>query len=240
MMAGDVGRSAVLRALPIFRDLILAAGDGAFIGSEADMIERIGISAPTLRQVARLLEHEELLVIKRGVGGGFFGRRPSPETVARSAALFLSVQNTPFQEVASAAQTINAELMRRAAQSSDEAGRAGLAEMLQQWRGWERLPDREAFIEAAERLMDQMALIAGNAPLALFLRVFRYISLSHPQVLSRYQEFAEDWRAMHLSLGEAILARDADAALAGIDRLSRLGAQSSGSGSAKPKEPGRR
>jgi DNA-binding FadR family transcriptional regulator len=223
-MTGDVGRSAVLRALPIFRDLILGADDGAFIGSEFDLITRIGISGPTLRQVARLLEHEELLVIKRGVGGGFFGRRPSPETVARSAALYLSVQNTPPEEVYSAAQTINAELMRRAALCADEAGRAKLADILSAWRGWERMPGSKAFIVEAELLTDHIAALAGNAPLALFLRVFRHISLSHADLLSDYSEQAEMWRAYYLGLGEAILDRDPESAVGWTERLSQLAA----------------
>ena len=221
-MAEEVGRSAVLRALPILRSWILAKADGAFIGSEADLIERIGISAPTLRQVARLLEHEELLVIKRGVGGGFFGRRPSAETVARSAALYLNSQQTPISEVYSAAQTINAELMRRAALSADDAARARLGEMLAEWRQWTTAPEREAFIAEAERLTDQMAIMAGNAPLALFLRVFRHISLSQPSLLNRYSEASESWRTYYLSLGEAILNRDAEGAVGWAERLSEL------------------
>jgi DNA-binding FadR family transcriptional regulator len=221
-MAEDVGRSAVLRALPIIRGWILAAPDGAFIGSEADLVERVGVSAPTLRQVARLLEHEELLVIKRGVGGGFFGRRPSAETVARSAALFLNAQNTPGHEVYSAAQTINAELMRRAALSTDDAARAKLAAMLEEWRQWTTPPEREVFITEAERLIDQMAVLAGNAPLALFVRVFRHISLSHPRVLGLYHEAPEQWRTLYLKLGQAILDRDPEGAVQGAERLSEL------------------
>ncbi|MDB5424105.1 MAG: GntR family transcriptional regulator [Phenylobacterium sp.] len=225
-MAEDIGRSAVLRALPVFRNLILAADDGAFIGSEADLIIRIGISAPTLRQVARLLEHEELLVIKRGVGGGFFGRRPSAETVARSAALFLNLQKTPTEEVYSAAQTINAELMRRAALSDNTVARAQLAAMLDEWRTSNEALGRDQFIRQAERLTDQMAVVAGNAPLALFLRVFRYISLLQPGILSHYDAEAQEWRSLYIDLCEAILSRDPDAAVDGARRLSELAAKS--------------
>lgn len=221
-MAGDVGRSAVLRALPVFRELILAAEDGAFLGSEAELLELIGVSAPTLRQVARLLEHEELLVIKRGVRGGFFARRPSAETVARSAALFLSVQNTSLEEVYSASQTVNDDLMRRAALSADEAGRAVLAEIVAQMRDGDRPPERDEFIALAKRMNDQIAVIAGNAPLALFLRVFRHISLNREPGATHFPEVSETWRDSYARLGEAILAHDPEAATACARRLSEL------------------
>jgi DNA-binding FadR family transcriptional regulator len=199
---------------------------GAFIGSETELIARIGVSAPTLRQAARLLEHEELLVIRRGVGGGFFGRRPSAETVARSAALFLNLQNTPIEEVYSAAQAINAEVLKRAALSDNDAERARLGEMLEEWRGSEESLGRDAFIVVAERLTDQMATLAGNAPLALFLRVFRYISLSEPGVLSRYDSNREEWKTAYIALAQAVFDRDARAAIAAAERLSGLAASS--------------
>ncbi|AZS19245.1 GntR family transcriptional regulator [Caulobacter sp. FWC26] len=222
----DIGRSAVLRALPVLRDIILRLPAGAFIGSETELIARIGVSAPTLRQAARLLEHEELLVIRRGVGGGFFGRRPSAETVARSAALFLNLQNTPIEEVYSAAQAINAEVLKRAALSDNDAERARLGEMLEEWRGSEESLGRDAFIVVAERLTDQMASLAGNAPLALFLRVFRYISLSEPGVLSRYDSNREEWKTAYIALAQAVFDRDARAAIAAAERLSGLAASS--------------
>ena len=224
----DIGRSAVLRALPVLRDIILRFPAGAFIGSEAELIGRVGVSAPTLRQAARLLEHEELLVIRRGVGGGFFGRRPSAETVARSAALFLNLQNTPIEEVYSASQTINAELLRRAALADNGAERIRLGEMLEDWRGSDEPLGRDDFIAAAERLTDQMATLAGNAPLALFLRVFRHITLSQPGVLGRYDVHRDEWRNEYIALGQAVFDGDADAAVAAAERLSGLAANSVG------------
>src|SRR5690554_8119325 len=81
--------SAARKAASVLRDHILAGHEGEYLGSESELLERLGISRPTFRQAARLLEHEQLLVIKRGVGGGFYSRRPSIHTVANSAALYL-------------------------------------------------------------------------------------------------------------------------------------------------------
>jgi len=52
------GRSAAHRAAHALREDILAREDGELLGSEDELMERLGVSRPTLRQAARLLEHE--------------------------------------------------------------------------------------------------------------------------------------------------------------------------------------
>src|SRR5579885_2375590 len=86
-MGGTDGPSAVEVAAGALRGAALACADGERIGSEEDVLERIGVSRPTLRQAARLLESEELLVVRRGVKGGFFARRPTTDAVARMASV---------------------------------------------------------------------------------------------------------------------------------------------------------
>ena len=76
----------------------------AYVGSEADIASEFGVSLPTLRQAARMLEYEELLTIKPGKGGGYFTRRPTIETAMKSASQFLSskvlISNATFMDVA--------------------------------------------------------------------------------------------------------------------------------------------
>src|SRR5690554_6008340 len=81
--------SAARKAASVLRDHILAGHEGEYLGSESEVVERLGIRRPSFRQGARILEDGELLVIKRGGGGGFFSRRPSIHSVSYSAALFL-------------------------------------------------------------------------------------------------------------------------------------------------------
>ena len=52
-------RSAVERAAQQLRQEILECGEGALLGSEDELIKQLGISRPTLRKTARLLEREQ-------------------------------------------------------------------------------------------------------------------------------------------------------------------------------------
>lgn len=53
------------------KDVLRLAADGAAPRSEDELLERYGVSRPTLRQAARILEHEQLIDVRRGVNGGF-------------------------------------------------------------------------------------------------------------------------------------------------------------------------
>ena len=78
------------RVATILREQILSIDENVYIGSEGDLKKEVGVSLPTLRQAARMLEYEELLTIKPGKGGGYFTRRPTIETAMKSASQFLS------------------------------------------------------------------------------------------------------------------------------------------------------
>jgi GntR family transcriptional regulator, transcriptional repressor for pyruvate dehydrogenase complex len=117
-------RTAVQRAADMLREEILDAADGALLGSEDELLSRLGISRPTLRQTARLLEHEQLLSVRRGVKGGYYARNPDVGAVAHVAAYFLEMRHTTFGESFSASQSLLEEALRRAATSQDETVRA--------------------------------------------------------------------------------------------------------------------
>ena len=106
-------RSIVAETASKLRKLILRCLEqDRFLGSEDDLISQLGVSQPSFRQAARLLEYEELLVAKRGVGGGYFARRPGVEAVARMAGTYLLANGTPFVDVIATAQLLEKEVVR--------------------------------------------------------------------------------------------------------------------------------
>src|SRR5690606_26970636 len=71
------------------REHILSQPEDAYLGSEDDLARLLNIGRHTLRQSARLLEQQQLLKVKRGVGGGYYGARPDIDVVADASATYL-------------------------------------------------------------------------------------------------------------------------------------------------------
>src|SRR3546814_15584090 len=96
------------------------------LGSEEQLMEALGIGRPTLRQAARLLEQQQLLVVRRGVRGGLFGRRPTDEGVTANARVFLRAQHTTFAHLLAAELILGPACAGLAAKNPAEAARRGL------------------------------------------------------------------------------------------------------------------
>jgi DNA-binding FadR family transcriptional regulator len=103
------------------REVLLAAEDGTFLGSELTIAGQLGVSGPTLRQAARLLESEQLLQIRRGIAGGYYVRRPTLDVVIRMAATYLKTQQV---SVGNALLVVNqlVGLLARCAAACDDPG----------------------------------------------------------------------------------------------------------------------
>jgi DNA-binding FadR family transcriptional regulator len=204
---------------------ILARPDEAYLGSETDLMERLQLSRSTLRQAARILEQEQLLMVRRGIGGGYFGRRPDATGVANAASLYLRLQNTTFLDVLHSANLINMEIARLAAASTNRQHRAALASMLEQWRPWTSEPPPTAeFLAADKQLVDMLATMAGNAALTMFLQtVWRFgLTESHADIFGACPERRLDLVRRRIQLMEAVLGGDADIAALIAQRVNGL------------------
>ena len=118
--------SAVSQAAEALRAFALAKSDGEFLGSEEVLIQRLGVSRPTLRQASAQVVQEHLISIRRGMGGGYFARRPESAGVSRIAALYLQSRQASFVEIAVAMKSVRAELSALAAGNDDAALREEL------------------------------------------------------------------------------------------------------------------
>jgi GntR family transcriptional regulator, transcriptional repressor for pyruvate dehydrogenase complex len=173
---GDAGESSplLLKTADQLRHMILDASvPGAFLGSEKDLMAILGVSRPTFRQAAKLLMHENLLTIKRGVHGGFFSQAPSGEAVSRTAALYLNMRNTTMRQINDVATPLQIEAALLLAQHPDPKHRARLREFVRHFNDpavteAERHPFRRML--AYETLLGDLA---GNPAIALALKVMR-------------------------------------------------------------------
>ncbi len=113
--------SAVQRAAADLRAPALKMPAGEFMGSEENLMVKLGVSWPTLRQATTLVAQEQLITTRRGVNGGYSAAVPSSVSVARMAATFLRSRNTRLTDIVQAVEPIRAELARLASCQPDKA-----------------------------------------------------------------------------------------------------------------------
>jgi GntR family transcriptional regulator, transcriptional repressor for pyruvate dehydrogenase complex len=91
-------RNVVPSAVEALRNRIFAQDDGELIGSLPELASLLGVGIVTIQQAARILEHEGLLEVRRGPGGGYYGRRPDAAVLERSLAAYMRSQPASWQE----------------------------------------------------------------------------------------------------------------------------------------------
>ena len=99
--------------------IVNGAAPGEFLPTEKLLVERSGVSRPTIREAIRILEAEGLVTIKRGVQGGAVVRAPDIYKLAQSVAVFLQRIGATIAEVFDLRCLIEPEAARRTALRPD-------------------------------------------------------------------------------------------------------------------------
>jgi DNA-binding FadR family transcriptional regulator len=120
----DRGKTAIKLAGEKLRALALASEEGTLLGSEEALIAELGVSRSTVRQVARLLEREGLLKVRRGPSGGYFAARPDAETIQSAVSAYLETLEMDREDVTAIASALWVEVVRKAAANRSDEARA--------------------------------------------------------------------------------------------------------------------
>ena len=89
--------------------------EGEVFGSEAELLDRYGVSRAVFREAVRLLEHQEVARMRRGPGGGLVVTVPSVESVIQAVMVYLLYVGARFEEVFEARQALEQEAVSLAA-----------------------------------------------------------------------------------------------------------------------------
>jgi len=150
------------------RRLIIAGelDEGDSLGHEPDLIERFGVSRPSLREALRILEAEGLIEVVRGVLGGVVVHRPDQRLTARTAALVLQARNVSLADVFDARTIIEPAAVRLVASARGHRSSARrLRSLIAEQEAV--IDDPEAFGRANARFHEELVALAGNQTLAI-------------------------------------------------------------------------
>jgi DNA-binding FadR family transcriptional regulator len=219
------GASAVNQVADLIREDVFQLPDGALLGSEEDLILRYNVSRPTLRQAAGLIIQEQLLLARRGVGGGFFVRRPDADVVTHIVSQYLRSRSVGIRQLADAVRPIRVEIARLAALSKDDALRTAMADFLAEDEPPGTDLEFQTFLQRERAFNHLLGDLSGSATLSLFLEILLDLSSmvhresdmyrGHPERLSAY-------RRERLRLAQAVIDCDDELAVVAARRCAKM------------------
>jgi DNA-binding FadR family transcriptional regulator len=167
-----VKTSRVAQVVAALEELSLRAEEGDLLGSEAELLDRFGVSRPTLRQAAKVVEAERLITVRRGLHGGFYVARPTAPDAIRTAALYLRLQGAGIHHTFEISRMLSAEIAAIAATCTDAGLREELAAIRDELRRTTGATTRvKEFIAQDLRFMGHVAKMAPNPIMMLFWQI---------------------------------------------------------------------
>jgi DNA-binding FadR family transcriptional regulator len=208
--------SVVERVAHEIRNMSLSAQVGDFLGSEVSLASQFKVSAPTLRQASRLLEHEEVLVVRRGVRGGYFAARPNVHTVSRVAATYLQGNLSSVDEVTRLMEALTPFVVNQVliSERREELGTFGVEPSSQM--------SVDECIEQEAAFNTLVCDLTGNVAMQMVLSIFFEMGLTagfgQPAERAHLLKIAE----ARVALVDAILRDDRDSSIRHALQRSRL------------------
>jgi DNA-binding FadR family transcriptional regulator len=167
LMANDVRRRILRGELAV----------GQAIPPEAELMAQYGISRPTLREALRILESEQLIIIRRGGIGGAIVQRPDLDVAARQFGSVLQDRGATMADVHRARTIIEPPALAALATSVTPAQLAELETKLEETNAL--IGNPTAYSEAVEIIRERIVEMTGAVTVALIMRLLREVVQKH-------------------------------------------------------------
>jgi DNA-binding FadR family transcriptional regulator len=165
-----VPKAAELIAADLRRQVILGdVSAGGALPNESALMERYGVSRPTLREALRILESEGLVSVKRGGRGGVLVQLPDARIAARYAALLLQLRGTTMEDLFVARSVLEPGAVRMLAERRPKSAIRALRAHCDKELSLVDKPD--LFATAAAEFHELLVVLAGNETLTLFTQM---------------------------------------------------------------------
>lgn len=201
------------------RELIFACPAGDRLGSLPDLARELGVGVVTVQQAARVLEHEGLLEVRRGPGGGYYASRPDAADLERALASWMRSQPASWQEALDMTSLLFNELCAAAAGCVDRERQEALRSFAA------RLPDCREPMDMGvleEEFQDLLFRMVDRPLFELLTRVtLRFSAMQPGEPAGGGLISVEQWVAGRRRIIDAILRQDVALARFEADRSNR-------------------
>jgi len=200
----------VERTAEALGELSMEAQEGAFLGAEDDLLQKLGISRPTLRQAAKIAQNNCLITVRRGIKGGFYAARPDAADAISTLVRFLRIRGASMNHVLSVSRSVSEQAAGLAADCRDP-------ELRQQMMDFAASIDDndtpETIIRAESTLAKIIAQMSGNPVIELVMAIgYSFGREEQAVALYRLPEDRAQARKLQHDLCRSILYDDADVA----------------------------
>ena len=152
---------------------------GDFLPPEAQVVEELATSRPTIREAYRILEAERFISVKRGARSGARVHLPTSEMVARYAGYVLQSQGTTLGDLYLARVAVEPFVAKMLAEQSDQAVVAKLKQAIDRVEAQLDAGHIHDFRLEAMRFHLLMVELCGNRTLALIFLMLEQVFEAH-------------------------------------------------------------
>jgi DNA-binding FadR family transcriptional regulator len=194
--AAPAPKAASLIAAQIRKQIVMGElSEGDTLPSEAEMIKRLGVSRPTLRQAFRILETEHLIAVQRGSRGGGTVFRPSAKLASRYLSDLLRYRATTLGDVLKARVMIEPAAVAQVARNHDDQTVELLRDLVRAQRD---SAQDEGGATSADQFHVQLVELAGNPVLTQYCKLIHYLIRTQVRSL-RATRRVDDLPVAHVS-----------------------------------------
>jgi DNA-binding FadR family transcriptional regulator len=184
---------------------------GAVLGSETELIDRLGVSRAVFREAVRIIEHDGVARMRRGPGGGLIVTRPDARAVRNAVAIYLQFAGVTRQQLFETRIALEVTAARLAAERASDEGIEVLFEAIK--REQDGTPSAELLAHGRfQELHSVIAELSGNHALQLFIPVLTQLTHFRQPVAVSPDANAGRSHSAHGAIVEAIAERDASLA----------------------------
>jgi GntR family transcriptional repressor for pyruvate dehydrogenase complex len=217
------GETLVAKTVRALSELSLSTEKGEYLGAEDDLLHRLSVSRPTLRQAAKIAESERMITVRRGTKGGFYAERPDAADSIKALARYLRLNGATMPDVFVVSGPVAEEAGALAAHCTDEALRAELESYVAQI---DANDTAGSLIKAEGVLARLLARMSGNPAVQLVMEIGYTFGMEERS--GRFFGTPEERRTarkLQHSLCQAVLDGDGDVARLMMRRRSSMIAQ---------------